>query len=122
MSDDNDIPFLDPGISRTVIALNHAGHVTCDSGDGENPEFEGEPPFVSIVSTPDYLTMEAKEIMNFLEYNGIRVAESDGDEGVKVHASYYPKDDTAVIDVIGVHDSMFPDVIRFNRAITEELQ
>lgn len=114
--------FLDPGITRTVIALNTAGHVTCDSGDGENPEFEGEPPFVTIVSTPDYLTMEAREVMNFLEYNGLRVADSDEDDGVKVHAHYYPKDDVAIIDIIGVHDSMLPDVIRFNRAITDALQ
>lgn len=119
--DDNDLNFLDPGIRLTVIALNHAGHVTCDSGDGTNPDFAGEPPFVSVVSTPDYLTAEAKEIMTFLEYNGIVVAEGEGD-GVRIQACYYPKDDVAVIDVIGVHDSMLPEVLRFNQATPQGLQ
>lgn len=120
--DDNSLDFLAPGIRLIVLALNHAGHVTCDSGDGESYETDGEDSFVSVVSTPDYLTKEAKEIMDFLELNGIRIMSGEEEDGVKVHASFYPKEDVAIIDIIGVHDSLLPEVIRFNRVVPQGLQ
>jgi hypothetical protein len=122
MDDDNNLDFLSPGIRLTVLALNHAGHVTCDSGGGESFETDGEESFVSVVSTPDYLTREAKEIMDFLELNGIKIMDGEAEEGVKIQALYYPKDDVALIDIIGVHDSLLPEVIRFNRATPQGLQ
>jgi hypothetical protein len=124
--DSNDGDFLNPGIRRTVMALNQAGHVTCDSGDGETGDHDCDrgTPYVSIMSTPDYLTREAVEVVEFLELNGVKVvAIGDESEGVvRIQASFDPKDGTAVIDISDIHDSMLPDVIRFSRATPQEIQ
>lgn len=112
--DSNILNYLSPGIRLTVAALTAAGFDTCDSGDGETHQDSGERegPFVVIKSSGRNLTAEAVELMQFLQHNGIEVVQI-GVNGVQIQATYDPADDTAIIDVSGIHDRLLPDTISF---------
>lgn len=110
----NNLNYLRPGIRLTVAALNAAGFETCDSGDGEAYEFENdrEESFVMVVTSAETMVSDSRALLRFLELNQIHVAPF-GSEGVLVRVMYDPLDDTAMIDVSGIHDDMLPDVVTF---------
>jgi hypothetical protein len=113
--DTNILNYLNPGIRLTVAALSAAGFETCDSGDGEThqEECDREGPYVVIKSTSRDLTADAADLTLFLRHNGIEVVQI-GCEGVQIQATYDPVDDSAVIDVSGIHDRLLPDTISFD--------
>jgi len=113
--DSNILNYLNPGIRLTVAALSAAGFETCDSGDGEThqEECDREGSYVVIKSTSRDLTAEAADLVLFLRHNGIEVVQI-GCDGVQIQATYDPVDDTAIIDVSGIHDSLLPDTVSFD--------
>lgn len=115
--DQSQLTYLNPGIRLTVAALNAAGFETCDSGDGTSHDFgeNRQGPYVVVRSSGEMLTYEAEALVDFLELNGIAVSPlSEGDtSGVMIQASYDPKEGAAIIDIMGIHDDMLPDIVVF---------
>lgn len=118
--DSNILNYLNPGIRLTVAALSAAGFETCDSGDGETHQeaCDREGPYVVIKSSVHKLTAEAADLLLFLRHNGIEVVQI-GCEGVQIQATYDPVDDTAIIDLSGIHDRLLPGTVRFDYRVRE---
>jgi hypothetical protein len=121
--DDNILNYLNPGIRLTVTALSAAGFDPCDSGDGETHQHEcdREGPYVVLKSNGRDLTTEAADLLLFLQHNGIRVVQI-GCEGVQIQATYDPVDETAIIDVAGIHDSLLPATVSFDHKGPRDIQ
>jgi hypothetical protein len=103
-----DAKGLNPGIVRTVAWLNANNFHTTDSGDGETHDFEcdREHAYVVImVQPPGYLLDVTERLVALLRQRDIDVRPIGGD-GVCIQATYDPGDRTAVIDVMGLKDSV----------------
>jgi len=121
--DSNILNYLNPGIRLTVTALSAAGFDTCDSGDGETQQHEcdREGSYVVIKSNSRDLTSEAADLLLFLQHNGIEVVQI-GAEGVQIQATYDPVDDTAIIDVAGIHDRLLPATVSYDHKGPRDIQ
>jgi hypothetical protein len=104
---------IDPGVCKLVELLRTHGFETTDSGDGKAKLAEGAPledaldyPHVFIKTSRDELVDTANKVMMLLEENGVQLS-VDNDTGEPfVTASYDPADESAVVGVIGVQDTM----------------
>ena len=103
----DEIP-INPGIVKTVAALNAAGFKTTDSGDGEThaAECDRDVGYVvirlygkcDIIGTAHAVAEELKRL-------GAPLDTGDG-TGVLVQAMYSPLDGVATVDVSQIHDRM----------------
>ena len=104
---------MNPGIRNLVMALNAAGFMTCDSGDGETHEFSCDRDYgyvVVRVPVKANLISETDRLADVLRGLGI-VPTVQGMEpptapNCYLQASYDPSDGVAIIDISYVHDRM----------------
>lgn len=105
---------LNPGIRRSVQLLRSWGYETVDSGDGETHQYEcdREYPYVAITIGPHALVSGSSRLARLLSERGIPV-EPIGPEpldgGVMIQATYDPANNTAIIDVLGLHDRLLKE-------------
>jgi hypothetical protein len=109
--------MLNPGIVRLVQLLNDNGFETCDSGDGETHDFSCDRPYpyVCMKVVPSLAVKQAKKLHLLLQKQGLQVVSqteafsaSESPSGPCIQLSYDPCDDIAILDLMGVKDSMLP--------------
>ena len=101
---------LNPGIRKTVELLQSNGFATCDSGDGKTHDFEcdRDGAYVCIECDPERLVHECRRLKLVLAQAGVST-EPIGSDGPSVQGSFDPANGTAVIELMGVDDSMLCD-------------
>ena len=101
-----DIP-INPGIVKTVAALNAIGLETCDSGDGEThaAECDRDVGYVVVLASKANFFEEAHRVTDELKRLGAPLDTGDG-TGVLIQANYGPVDGLCLIDVSQIHDRM----------------
>lgn len=102
---------INPGIVKTVAALNAAGFETTDSGDGETHAAECDRDYgyvVVLVRNQDNLIPVSHQVAAELKRLGVPLDTGDG-SGVSVQAMYSPLDRVATVDVAPIHDRMWGD-------------
>ena len=107
-----DIP-INPGIVKTVAALNAIGLETCDSGDGEThaAECDRDVGYVVVKVPNKYDIIHASHCVAVeLKRLGAPMDTGDG-SGVLVQAMYSPLDGVATVDVSQIHDRMLNPLI-----------
>lgn len=111
MSDGTDPPGLNPGIVRTVAALNAAGFTTVDSGDGQTHDHHCDRDHgyvVCVVAEPLDMVAEARRLADVVADLGLIMVpaamEAPEPGCVTVEASYSPSDNLAIINLSHVHD------------------
>lgn len=104
---------LNPGITKLVSALNEAGFMTTDSGDGETHDHACDRPYgyvVVLVPDKNDLVAASDRLRSLLEGLGLSVVpqslETPPEGSCTVQAMYCPADGFAVIDLSHVHDRM----------------
>jgi hypothetical protein len=110
---------LDPGVRRLVRWLRNLGFVTTDSGDGYTKLMENsndpdvlEYPHVFMIVACEQMYQEAARLVAALHTLGIEIKQWDGCEIIPmVWAEWDAGDQTAVIGLIHVDDTMLPAVI-----------
>ena len=116
-------------IEELVARLNAVGFITTNSGDGETHGFECDRvhAYVCIVSTPELLVEHARSLATFMKTCGVTVYAVGFDESLPcIQATFDPTDNTALIDLRGVDDSLLglldgcADAIESGAHLTEE--
>ena len=110
---------INPGIARTVQWLRAHGFATCDSGDGATHAHACDRDHAYVVMRVDGLAIitESLRLCALLRAVSIEVvpqALAFDDGGLIapcVQSSYDPADGIALIDMMGVRDSMLPEVL-----------
>lgn len=110
---------INPGIVRTVKWLRSHGFATCDSGDGVTHAHSCDRDHAYVVIRAEGLALitESLRLCAMLRAVAIEVvpqAQAFDDGGLIapcVQASYDPADGIALIDLMGVCDSMLPEVL-----------
>lgn len=108
--DQRTIDDLDPGIRETVVWLNALGYETCDSGDGKtkfeagsrwNKEFLRDHAHVVIkLRRASDILVASRQLKADIEALGISVKLG----GVTIQATFDPRDESALIDVMYLDD------------------
>jgi hypothetical protein len=107
-------PGLDPGITKVVAWLQEHEFTTTDSGDGKSKAeliATGDAldfPHVFMTVDREFIIEEAHRLRIELENAGITPV-SSGMVGVTVVVTYDPVDETAILMLTGLDDSMLPD-------------
>jgi hypothetical protein len=109
-----DYDALDPGIRRTVALLRSAGFRTCDSGDGvtklaANPDDECALDVASVRAVVDRSDAfwEVDRLLDVVsQATGQSVEMLAEVSGVSVEMTYSPLDETCLLAVYVVDDSM----------------
>jgi hypothetical protein len=100
---ENIIKHLDPGIRNLVVALNKAGFVTTDSGDGVSKPECGRMinvPHVVIKAEPSRLLLTANALHDWCRATKLKVTRG------MIQATYDPVDKSAIVMLFGVNDEM----------------
>lgn len=99
---------INPGIVKTVAALNAIGLETTDSGDGETHAAECDRDVgyvVVLVPQKHDLIHVSHQVKVELKRLGAPLDTGDG-TGVLIQAMYSPLDEVATVDVSQIHDRM----------------
>lgn len=106
---------ITPGVRRLVAYLNRQGFRTTDSGDGVTnvaAGMEGAMPFPNVAiepGAPEALHTDAHALLLLLADIGIRVHPINDGSVPCIQATYDPADESGVILLTGVDDSMLPE-------------
>lgn len=99
-----------PGVRRVVEILRARMFSTVDSGDGKsNGEMDCALPWpnVSIQVHPSIMIMEAHRLKRLMNEYGVALCPMSNDPTLpSIQATYDPTDETAMITLVGVDDSL----------------
>lgn len=102
------VDSLNPGIRKVVALLRSHGFSTCDSGDGATHDYEcdRDAPYVCIECDPERLVHECRRLARVLAAAGITIEPIDPDGAPCIQGTHDPANDRAIIELMGVDDSM----------------
>lgn len=105
---------LDPGIREVVRFLNEAGFTTTDSGDGVTKPPDEDcvipVPNVHIPVPATVAVAESHKVMQLLEGCGVMFDPTHPDDPEpSIQLTYSPTDETAIVSVYGLNDSLLEE-------------